>query len=898
MTFLLYWTSVVGLVLGLCLGVVPSVADYVLSSISEYACGYNGLLTFRGDGATSTPYGLPISPLAFNITLETADRVRIRITDPSDPQRWEVPFGWSRTAPLDACASWSSVLYTVHVGADPFFFAVVRNADQEVLFNTSGLPFEFKNQFLTVGTRLPNGPSLYGLGERIHPFKLSTDDFTYVLWNADRANVVDTDLYGSHPFYLDVRQGGRSAHGVFLLNSNAMDVVLSQDRLQYHVIGGILDFYVFVGPSAEKAVQQYHQLIGTPALPAAWVVASWGQSRWGYSSVEALREVVANYSMHSLPLDVIWSDIDYMDEYKIFTTDPVRFPVGGLNDLIDSLHAAQQRYVVIIDPGVKVEPGYEPYDSLMSDPAAFIRKNASTSSSSVPATGTVWPGLTVFVDYSSEAGRRYWTDHVQSFVSRVHVDGLWCDMNEPSNSESFPECSRDSPEDYPPYVPGLVLPLSFRTLCPSSAQSLGSMYNLHNLFGFLESTTTAMALRDAFEKRPFVLTRSSFPGSGRLLSKWTGDNVSWFSSMKSSIAGILNMNLFGISMVGADICGFSLDTTVELCSRWTALGSFYPFARNHNDKGRRPQEPYALGEQVMSIARSMIRNRYALNNYWYTLFFDAHRYGGTVVRPVFFEQASSMFAEDLEGLLAVDTQFMVGSALMVIPVLEEGARAVRAAIPRFGSSASRQVARSVWFDYWTGKAVPTNDSPSGSAMWQVLDAPIETIPVLFRAGNILVLQEAGQTVLETRQHGDVSLLLALDWTGSVVGSGRATGRAIFDDGESLGTLENGLFAEVAFVAEGTGVGSDGAGPATSMKLTSEVVSPGYGGADHLLLKSARVLGVSQPPKLVLLNGQPLSMSTVRWDADIQSLLIFDLPLHAVSNWTLEVLLAGPDSLVP
>lgn len=91
----------------------------------------------------------------------------------------------------------------------------------------------------------------------------------YTIWNRDHfAADTNVNLYGTHPFYLELRNG--AAHGVFLLNSNAMDVELSNLWLQYRITGGVLDFYFFMGTDAESVVQQYQQVIGRPHMPSYW----------------------------------------------------------------------------------------------------------------------------------------------------------------------------------------------------------------------------------------------------------------------------------------------------------------------------------------------------------------------------------------------------------------------------------------------------------------------------------------------------------------------------------------------------------------------------------------------------------------------------------------------------
>lgn len=156
---------------------------------------------------------------------------------------------------------------------EPFSFKVTRG--DEVLFDTSASNLIFQNQYLNLRTWLPNDPYLYGLGEHTDPLRLETNNYTRTLWNRDSYGVPPhTNLYGSHPVYYDHR-GSAGTHGVFLANSNGMDVninktVEGKQYLEYNILGGVLDFYFFTGETPKEASKQYAEVVGLPAMQSYW----------------------------------------------------------------------------------------------------------------------------------------------------------------------------------------------------------------------------------------------------------------------------------------------------------------------------------------------------------------------------------------------------------------------------------------------------------------------------------------------------------------------------------------------------------------------------------------------------------------------------------------------------
>nr|XP_054500969.1 lysosomal alpha-glucosidase isoform X4 [Agelaius phoeniceus] len=554
-----------------------------------------GYRSYRAENLTATESGfsarlrreaaafLPaaVDELRLELALETPARLRFTLRDPARP-RYEVPLATPRVhgrAP--------ATLYGLQVSQEPFGLVVCRQRNGRVLLNTTVAPLFFTDQFLQISTSLPSH-FISGLGEHLTPLFLDTAWTRVTLWNRDMAPAPHVNLYGSHPFYLVMEDDG-SAHGVFLLNSNAMDVLLQPSpALTWRTTGGILDFYIFLGPDPKSVVRQYLDVVGFPFMPPYWGLG-FHLCRWGYSSTDITRQVVANMTAARFPLDVQWNDLDYADAKRDFTFNKKSF--RDYPEMVRDFHSRGLRYIMIVDAGISSSgpPGtYKPYDEGLRR-GVFIR-NATGQ----PLVGKVWPGPTVFPDFTNPETHEWWHDMVKDFHEQVPFDGMWLDMNEPSN---FVEGSQDGcPNnnlEHPPYMPGVFGGrLQAGTICASSQQYLSSHYNLHSLYGLTEAIASHNALLRVRGKRPFVISRSTFAGHGRFAGHWTGDVGSDWQQLYYSIPEVLLFNLFGVPLVGADICGFLGDTSEELCVRWTQLGAFYPFMRNHNDHGTRvPHRP-------------------------------------------------------------------------------------------------------------------------------------------------------------------------------------------------------------------------------------------------------------------------------------------------------------------
>ncbi|CAJ1065724.1 sucrase-isomaltase%2C intestinal [Xyrichtys novacula] len=757
--------------------------------------------------ASPSLFGADIQELVFHAEMQTEKRLHFKIYD-AKKHRFEVPHEHINS--LNSKPS-SPISQTLELANKTFGLTVRRKENKKVLFDTTMGPLVFADQYLQLSAKLPSH-NIYGLGEHVHrQYRHDTNWRTWPIFTRDAfPNGGTHNLYGHYPFFLCLEDESGKSFGVFLMNSNAMEVTLQPaPAVTYRTIGGVLDFYIVFGDSPEQVVQEFLELIGRPVIPPYWSLG-FQLSRWDYGSLAEVKKTVERNRAVGIPYDIQYTDIDYMEDKKDFTYDKVKF--SELPQFADYLRAKGQRYILILDPAVATSKrvGNTPYEAY--DRGQEKKAWVTTSDGTTPLLGEVWPGETVFPDYTSSSCIDWWVDEYERFSREIKHDALWIDMNEVANfKKGSNEGCLDNNLNYPPYTPKILDEVMYsKTLCMDAKQAWGNHYDVHSLYGYSMVLATEKALQRVFGgNRTLMLTRSSFPGVGKYSGHWLGDNAANWNDIKWAIPGMLEFGLFGIPYIGADICGFFDDSSEELCRRWMQVGAFYPFSRNHNAQGYKPQDPafYGAHSTLVKTSKHYLMIRYTLLPYLYTLFYKAHTTGETVVRPVMHE-----FYSD-SATWTVDRQFLWGKYLLITPVLDPGTDTVRAYIPD-----------AAWYDYETMERVADRKTHVNMYL------PADKLGLHIRGGAILPTQTPDVTTTYSRRKA-MGLIIALDDTN------KAAGELFWDDGDSRDTVKTGKYIHYQFSA-------------VNGAMTMQVTHAGYEDPADIKFDNITILGIPDPPKSV------------------------------------------------
>jgi alpha-glucosidase len=554
-----------------------------------------------------------------------------------------------------------------------------------------GLGIGFLGWETLVMLHLEQDQTFVGLGEKTGPLKRNGSAFTN--WNTDAFAYHDgrDPLYVSIPFYM--AEAGGKWYGVFLDNpsKSKFNFGASNNRMvQIGVATKSLSLWFIPGPDPIEVLKLYHQITGTSFMPPKWALGL-QQCRYSYYPAHELESVAQNYRYRDIPCDVLYLDIHYMQDYKVFTVDKKRFP--DLKGLCDKLLTDGFRVVPIQDPGIRVEPGYAPYDE--GEKADIWVKYPDGK----PWVAGVWPGWCVFPDYTMARAREWWTSSTRDWVLETGVSGLWNDMNEPAS------WGQDTPDL-------LEFDLDGR---------MGNHLEARNIYGQLMAQSTRKGLQEAYPgQRSFVLTRAGFAGIQRHAAVWSGDNVANEEHYFLGIRLVLSLAISGVPFSGPDVGGFVDDAGKELFVRWISVAAFFPFFRLHSMIDSRDNEPWSYGELAEAQARNFIRLRYRLLPELYSAFFRHTQTGDPILHPSYWENPELKFDVRFQH------QFIWCGKLLIIPA-GPSAQAVLADFP----------AGQTWYPL-----LSTEPPQPGGQAW--VPTPLGAPPIYVKGGSILITKNPGR----------------------------------------------------------------------------------------------------------------------------------------------------------
>ncbi|MEQ6375449.1 glycoside hydrolase family 31 protein [Bacillaceae bacterium S4-13-56] len=580
----------------------------------------------------------------------------------------------------------SSDMLQVEIQKNPFrvgFYdkdgrALVYEDDRGMGFNESGEVIGYKV--------MEEQDHFYGFGEKAGFLEKRGE--SYKMWNTDvyAPHNPETDpLYESIPYFMTLREG--KAHGLYFNNTfkTSFDMKSEEDHYSFSAEGGQLDYFLFAGPTPKDVIEQYTYLTGRMPIPPKWALG-YHQSRYSYETEQEVRELANTFKEKKIPVDVIYLDIHYMNEYRVFTFDSERFP--SPKQMVQDLKEAGIRIVPIVDPGVKKEPEYLTYqEGVLQDMFCKYLEGDLYF-------GEVWPGISAFPDFTDEKVREWWGKN-HKFYSDLGIEGIWNDMNEPAvfNESKTMDLSVVHRNDGDPKT----------------------HRELHNLYGFLMGEATYGGMKKLLQgKRPFLLTRAGFSGIQRYAAVWTGDNRSFWEHLQMSLPMCMNLGLSGVAFTGPDVGGFAHDTNAELLTRWTQVGAFTPYFRNHSAIGFRYQEPWQFGDKHEDIMRKFIELRYRWLPQLYRWFKEAHDVGAPVMRPLFLE-----YPNDVKTY-SISDQFMIGDNVIIAPIMTPKTTDRVVYLPKGD-----------WIRYDTEETFSGNDT-------HLIHAELDQLPIFIRKGSAIV----------------------------------------------------------------------------------------------------------------------------------------------------------------
>jgi mannosyl-oligosaccharide alpha-1,3-glucosidase len=648
------------------------------------------------------------------------------------------------------------------------------------------------------------------------PYRLyNLDVFEYELDNP-------MALYGSIPFMISHGHESSSnvaaSAGVYWNNPTEtyVDIKKNKNRginTKWISESGLWDLSLIPGPTGKQVISGFTSLVGTQNLPPLFALG-YHQCRWNYKDEADVYHVDSKFEEFDFPYDVLWLDIEHTDGKKYFTWDSNVFP--NPKTMIDSLASRGHKMVTIIDPHMKRDSNYLLHKEAQ-EKGLYIRKPDGTSEYE----GWCWPGSSSYLDFTSPATREFWADQfsLQKYAGSTVDLYTWNDMNEPSVFNG-PEVTMHK-----------------------DAKSIAGIEHRewHNLYGFYQQMASAegQVKRSNGNSRHFVLSRAFFAGSQRFGAIWTGDNEASWSHLAQAAPMLLTIGVSGLTFSGADTGGFFKNPSTELMTRWYQAASFTPFFRAHAHIDTARREPWLFGNEVLMQLRSIVRTRYTFLAYWYTLFAEAHAYGTPTLRPLWLEYPTD------PKVFAMEDQWMVGSDILVKPVIHEGSTSVSVYLP----------GNQPWYDIATGNVVNKHIGfvSNGFKDTITVPTPLSYFPVFQRGGSIIARQMRPRRSSQAMLADPYTLYVTLDEKME-----SSTGKLYLDDGSSYEYEKNNAFRLKSFQLKKKSTSSSSG---NVYILSSSQILGGKTFTPSNLIEKVVLMGLSKSPKAVSIvseNAQQVS----------------------------------------
>lgn len=565
----------------------------------------------------------------------------------------------------------------------------VLNED-EPAFGTSWIGEE-----VTTYKKMQEGERFIGLGEKTGNLDRRGEGYTN--WNTDFfAYPAGGDpIYATIPFYIGLHHN--MAYGVFMDNTHKshFNFGASNNRFSSFTAElGEMNYYLIANSSVAEIIRSYTDLTGRMEMPSLWSIG-FQQCRYSYYPDKEVISLAKTFREKKIPADVIYFDIHYMDQYKIFTWDNNRFPQP--KKMLDELETMGFKNVVIVDPGIKVENGYKAYEEGKGKDL-FLKYPDGTN-----YTGQVWPGWCHFPDFTKPQTREWWGNSFKGYITDG-IDGFWNDMNEPATwGQRFPDLVEADFDGH-------------KT----------SHREWHNVYGLQMARSTYEGSKKLLNgKRPFILTRAAYSGIQRYSAIWTGDNRPEDDHMMAGVRLVNSLGLSGVSNAGYDVGGFAGEASKELFSRWMQIGTFCPFFRSHKMIDAKDSEPWSYGEKVEEIVRNYISLRYKLMPYLYSTFFESTQNGMPVARSLAINYTHDAMIYDGK----YQNQYLFGHGILVAPVV------------------SYKEINKVYLPEGTWYNLNTEQTYAGKQEIYV-ETPMETLPVYVKGSAIIPMQSVVQSAKE------------------------------------------------------------------------------------------------------------------------------------------------------